>query len=72
VLLGEQAKMAATTAPMPSTIVPLVASSSGPKMRPASDTPPPKAMNHNAITRPRTSSLSSVCRTVNIDVVVAK
>ena len=57
---------------MPSTTVPLVASSSGPKASPAIATMPPKAMNHNAMTRPRTSSVSTVWSTVSMAVVVPK
>jgi len=35
-------------------------------------TVPPKAMNHSAITRPRSWSAKRLCNTVFIDVVVAK
>jgi len=45
---------------------------SGAKMRLPSGTVPPNAMNHNAITRPRSWSARRLCSTVFMEVVVAK
>ena len=50
----------------------LVASRSGPNTKAPSGTVPPKAMNHRAMTRPRTSSASVCWSTVIIAVTVPK
>jgi len=44
----------------------------GANTRLPSGTVPPNAMNHRLITRPRSWSSNRLCRTVFIDVVVAK
>jgi len=67
-----QARNSAHNAPPKSTQRAPMTSITGANNRLPNGTVPPNAMNHSAITRPRSWSSSRLCRTVFIDVVVAK
>ena len=59
-------------APGNTTVVTDVASMSGPATRLPMGTVPPKAIIHNAITRPRSLPARCICRTVDSDVTTPK